>query len=94
MIENIVIIGSKCTKRDLELIFGSEKVQYCSSTSYEQLMKELGVYPSTSAARKANRFGLIPSGYTEYKASRIHRIFIWNPDEFPDYNYKEVTWGN
>jgi sulfur carrier protein ThiS len=94
MIENIIIINSSCTKRDIELVFNNEEVQFCTSTTYEQLLKEVGVYPSTTAARKANRVGLVPSGYTEYKASKTRRLFIWNPSEFPDYNHEKIIWEN
>jgi hypothetical protein len=44
-------------------------------------MLELGLYKSTSEARRANRVGDVPSGWTEMKGNKKTFIWIWNPDE-------------
>lgn len=81
MIENIVVESSPWTERDLEILFESEPVQMVPDQDISKLMKELGIYPSTSAARKAGRQGAIPPGFTEFKASKTKWIWIWNPWE-------------
>jgi arginine repressor len=81
MIENIVVESSPWTQRDLEILFESEPVQFVQDQDLSQLMKELGIFKSTSEARRANRTGAIPGGYTEYRASKKQMIWIWNPTE-------------
>lgn len=78
---NIVINQSPWTKRDLEIIYEDEEVIYCDDCDLSTLMVKLGVYPSTTKARNANRVGQIPLGYTEYKASKKVMLYIWNPSE-------------
>jgi hypothetical protein len=88
---NIVIKSSKVTKRDLECVFNSEKFCFAESLTIDSLCKELGVYKSTSDARRAGREGRVPTGYSEIKASKKITLFIWNPDEFPEYEYEALT---
>ena len=62
--------------------FGDEQVFFAESDEMGALMRELGVFPSASAARRAGRQGPIPDGWTaEFKASKKRRIWIWNPTE-------------
>jgi hypothetical protein len=81
MIENIVIKNSPWLESDIPTLFENEEVLYATSSELSALMKEVGVYKSTSEARRANRQGDIPIGYTEFKASKKVRLYIWNPSE-------------
>lgn len=83
---NIIVDTKFIQDGDVESIFGDgkgdiEEVLYIQDVSLDFLLKELGVYKSTSEARRAGRSGPIPTGYTELKASKVHRLFIWNPSE-------------
>ena len=77
---NIVIKDSKYTQRDLDLIFNSRDIVFAAAITLDQLCKELDIYKSTSEARRAGRIGNIPIGYSEIKASKLHTLYIWNPD--------------
>lgn len=82
MIENIIINGSAWRESDVKTLFGDKEVFFAESDEMSALMRELGVFPSASAARRAGREGPIPDGWTaEFKASKKHRIWIWNPAE-------------
>ncbi|MBF84539.1 MAG: hypothetical protein CL489_08700 [Acidobacteria bacterium] len=81
MIENIIVDNGNVLDSDKELIFGDEEVITTEVMPLPNLLHTLGVYKSTSQARKAGRVGDIPTGYTEYKASKKVRLFIWNPTE-------------
>jgi len=76
-----VACGPNWTERDLEVIFQDEHVQHSRAHDYPSLLVELGIYPSTSAARRAGREGPIPKGYAELRASKRHFLFLWNPSE-------------
>ena len=83
---NIVVDTPHLQDGDIESIFGDgrghvEEVLYTREVPLDVLLRDLGIYKSTSEARRAGRSGPIPSGYTELKASRIHRLYIWNPSE-------------
>ena len=81
-VENVIIKGSAWLESDAETLFGDEQVFYAESDELSALMRELGIYPSASAARRAGREGAIPPGWThEFKASKKRRIWIWNPTE-------------
>lgn len=81
-IENVIINGSEWIESDAKTLFGDEQVFFAESDEMGALMRELGVFPSASAARRAGREGPIPAGWTaEFKASKKRRIWIWNPDE-------------
>jgi hypothetical protein len=81
-IENIIIKSSAWRESDAETLFGNEQVFFAESDELSALMRELGVFPSASAARRAGREGPIPGGWTaEFKASKKRRIWIWNPSE-------------
>lgn len=82
VIENVVIKSSKWRDSDIETLFGDEEVFFAESDELGALMRELGVFPSASAARRAGRHGPVPDGWThEYKASKKRRLWIWNPTE-------------
>ena len=82
MIENVVIKSSKWRKSDLETLFGDERVFFAESDELSALMREMGIYPSASAARRSGREGPVPKGWThEFKASKKRRLWIWNPSE-------------
>jgi hypothetical protein len=67
---------------DAKLLFGDEPVHVTKTTDMSQLMKEIGVYPSSSEARRCGRVGPVPDGFTDaFKASKSRRIWIWNPTE-------------
>lgn len=79
---NVVIENSAWTERDLELLFGDEEVVFAKSDEMGALMRELGIFESASAARRAGRDGPVPAGWTHnFKASKKVRIWIWNPTE-------------
>jgi hypothetical protein len=81
-ISNVVVKQSPWTERDLELLFGGEEVHFTEADCLSVLMKELGIFKSTSEARRAGRVGPIPEGFTfEFKASKKVRLWIWNPTE-------------
>lgn len=82
MIENIIITSSAWLESDIEILFGDEQVFFAESDEMSALMRELGIFPSASAARRAGREGPIADGWTaEFKASKKRRIWIWNPTE-------------
>lgn len=78
---NLVVSDSPWTVRDLDIIFEDEHVDRIPNISLDVLLAKLGIYKSTSEARRAGRQGLIPLGYSEIKASKKDRLFIWNPSE-------------
>jgi len=81
-IENIVVTQSPWQPNDIELLFGNEKVHFTDATDLSVLMKELGIFKSTSDARRAGRVGPIPTGFTDrFKASKKQLLWIWNPTE-------------
>jgi len=81
-VENVIVSNEFVQERDIELLFGDEDVHFTQATDLSVLMKELGVFDSTSAARRAGRVGPIPTGFTfEFKASKKRRLWIWNPTE-------------
>ncbi len=82
MIENVIITSSAWLESDIKTLFGDEQVFFAESDELSALMRELEVFPSASAARRAGREGPIPSGWTaEFKASKKRRLWIWNPTE-------------
>jgi len=85
-INNVIVKSSSWTDRDIELHFGGldgevEEVHFTEMQDIPNLMKEMGVFPSTSEARRAGRTGPIPTGWTELKASKKRMLWIWNPTE-------------
>lgn len=83
---NIVVTDSAWQDSDIETLYGDfsgdvEEVTFVENKPLPNLLVELGVYKSTSQARRAGREGEIPSGWTQYKASRKVTLWIWNPDE-------------
>lgn len=85
LIENIIVKDSKWHPRDISLLFGTDddpevEVHFTEAKDIPNLLKELGIFKSTSAARRAGRTGPIPEGWTdEFKASKTKRLWIWNP---------------
>ena len=80
--ENVIVKNSNWKESDIETLFGDEEVHFTEANDLSVLMKELGVFPSTSEARRAGRVGPIPEGFTEeFKASKKRRLWIWNPTE-------------
>ena len=81
-IENVIVKDSAWQESDIELLFESEDVHFTEATDLSVLMKELGIFKSTSQARQAGRVGPIPEGFTfSFKASKKRSIWIWNPTE-------------
>jgi hypothetical protein len=78
---NVVINQSEWKQEDIEVLFGDEDVVFSDATDIPALVKELGVYRSTTQARQAGRVGPIPTGFTELKASKKRFLWIWNPTE-------------
>ncbi len=80
--ENVVMLNSPWMRRDLEIVFpDDEPVHFSVSRDLSNLLKDLRVYESTSASRRAGRTGPVPGGYTEMKASKRRMVYIWNPTE-------------
>jgi hypothetical protein len=79
MIENILMAESDYNSDDIETIFGYELIHMSYASDLPNLLVEVGVYKTTSEARRAGRTGEIPKGYTELKASKTRRLYIWNP---------------
>jgi len=80
MNENIVIKTSKWTEQDIKTLFGEEDVSFVQADDIPDLLVKLGIFKSKSQARRANRIGDIPTGFTDgFKASKKHRLWIWNP---------------
>ena len=78
---NLVVETSKWRPRDLVNLFGDEEVIMVPDMDLSNLAVQIGAYDSTSKARKAGRVGPIPSGWTEWKASKKIMVWIWNPSE-------------
>lgn len=76
---NIVVNQSDWTPRDIELLFSREPVEFVDNKPLPNLLAELGVYKSSTQARKAGRVGELPKGWSEIKASKKVTIWLWNP---------------
>lgn len=82
MIDNVVVKSSPWTERDITALFGDEEVHFSEATDLPGLLKEMGIFRSTSQARQAGRTGPIPEGFTfKFKASKKQDLWIWNPTE-------------
>lgn len=78
---NVIIWNEFVKTTDKETLFGDEPVIFSKETELPNLLKEVGVYNSTSQARKAGRCGRVPDGWNVIKASKKVEMFIWNPTE-------------
>ncbi len=82
---NIIIKSSDWIEGDQILVFGdwdcelNEEVIFVESTNFTDLMIELGIYASKNHAKRDGRVGNIPLGYSEYRASKKVKLYIWNP---------------
>lgn len=82
IVENVIVNGPHVKDNDAELLFGDQPVHFTSAKDLPNLLKELGIFPSTSEAKRAGRDGPIPKGFTDaFKASKIRKLWIWNPTE-------------
>lgn len=80
----MIINNSNVQPTDRYTLFEDEPVipvEEGACSDLPQLLKHLGVYQSTSQARKAGRVGAIPVGWNEVKASKKVELFLWNPSE-------------
>jgi hypothetical protein len=81
--ENVIVSDSVWKIGDIDVIFGplepNEVIHWTEAKDLPNLLKEMGIFCSTSEARRAGRNGPIPSGFTKLKASKIRTIWIWNP---------------
>lgn len=84
---NILVLPSDWSPKDLPTIFSDLNLTYdepilcVSGQDLPQLLKKLKIYKSTSEAIRAGKTGPVPKGYTCYKASKKHRLYIWNPGD-------------
>lgn len=84
---NIIVSDSKWVQSDIAALFGDfnncveEDVMFVNDIPMPNLLVKLGVFKSTSQARRAGRIGDIPKGWSQYKASRKVTLWIWNPTE-------------
>lgn len=76
---NIIVKTNHYQDSDKYTLFGDEDVHFCYHGMLPNLMVELGLYKSTSDARRAGRDGNIPKGWTEMKGNKKTPIWIWNP---------------
>jgi len=77
-----IIIKSSCwEEQDATQLFGDEKVLFTDAVDLPSLLVELKLYPSKGQAIKAGRQGVIAKGYSEVRATKIHNLYIWNPDK-------------
>lgn len=81
MKDNVVIKGSDWIDSDLPTLFGDEEIHFSEAADVQSLMVELNIYKSKSESMRAGRQGPIPEGWTEFKASKKRRLFIWNPKD-------------
>lgn len=79
--ENIVVTNNEWTNQDLSTLFVGENIHFTEAETIPDLMVELGIYKSKSQSRQAGREGDLPQGFTEFKASKKRRLWIWNPTE-------------
>jgi len=87
---NVVIKSSKTSIEDIRTIFGDEDYVIAESTQLDQLCKELNIFKSTSEARRNGRVGNVQNGYSEIKASKKVKLYIWNPTEYPNYEHQKL----
>lgn len=81
-VENVLILSEHVLPTDAAILFGKEEVYVTTEIDLPRLLVEIGVFKSTSEARRAGRLGEVPSGWTDqFKASRKRRLWIWNPSE-------------
>lgn len=85
---NIIIKSSAWQEGDDITMFADrhgdlhgEEVLYLDAPSLEVLYRDLGIYKSSSEAKRAGKGGPIPTGYSELKASKKCRVYMWNPTE-------------
>jgi len=80
---NVIINNGFVQPTDQHILFEDENVVVVEEqfSCLSQLLKHLGVYGSTSQARKAGRVGDIPSGWSLIKASKKVELCLWNPSE-------------
>lgn len=76
-----VAVKKNLQPTDISIIYGDEPVIFTEAVTITDLVVELGLYKSKSQARNAGRVGLLPTGYNEIKASKISRVYLWNPSE-------------
>lgn len=81
VVENVVVSASEWTNQDLSTLFVDEDIHFTDAQTIPDLMVELGIYKSKSQSRQAGREGDLPQGFTEFKASKKRRLWIWNPTE-------------
>ena len=76
---NVIVKTNHLLDTDKETLFGEEDVHYCYHGMLPNLLVELGLYKSTSQARRSGRVGSIPKGWTEMKGNKRNKLWIWNP---------------
>lgn len=85
-----VVIGQSETQSMLNSLFydnsksletwqKEDPIHYSQAEDLQALMLEVGAYKTKSEAMRAGRSGPIPKGYSEYKASKKIRLWLWNP---------------
>lgn len=80
---NVIINNGFVQPTDQHTLFEDEEVVVVDKpfSCLSQLLKHLDVYGSTSQARKAGRYGEIPVGWGQIKASKKVELYLWNPSE-------------
>lgn len=78
---NIIVNNGFVQDTDRVTLFGDEEVLVVEPQSLTDLVITLGLFSSKSQARKANRVGEIPTGYSEFKGNKKTPLYVWNPTE-------------
>lgn len=77
---NIVVKTKFLQDSDIPLLFEDEDVILIEDgVLFPNLLVNLGLYSSTTQARKSGRVGEIQKGWSEIKANKKTKLWIWNP---------------
>lgn len=78
-----MVSGSCIEPTDVDVIFGGEPYEIVEARDLPGLLVALGIYKTTSDARRAGRSGPIPPGLTQMRASKtVPDLWIWNPTAY------------
>lgn len=78
---NIIIQNGNVQSNDAKCLFLDEPVINVQPQDIQSLLVSLGIYKSKSKALADGRSGLIPIGFTKFKANKKTTLWIWNPSE-------------
>ena len=85
-----IISGNCVDDKDLSVVFGDidgniggTVIRVEPNTHMSNILKDLGIFQSSSQARKSGWDFTLPEGFTHYPkiGKKRHEITIWNPTE-------------